>query len=52
MGERALKALRECAEWLVKCLEFGWSRDDLDALEALWWEYHDHTGRLVARKGA
>lgn len=41
------KAIRECAEFLRKCLRFGWTKLDLDALESLWWQHHDYTGRLV-----
>ena len=37
---------RKYGEWLAECLRLGWSRDDLDALEALWWKYHDEDGRL------
>lgn len=40
-------ALRKCAEWLAYCLSIGWRREQLDALEALWWKHHDRTGRLV-----
>ncbi len=39
-------ALKKCAEWLAFCLSIGWSRDQLDALEALWWKHHDRFGRL------
>lgn len=48
MSERRprLKAQRECAIWLQKCLGLGWSRDQLDFLEVLWWKYHDDSGRL------
>lgn len=46
--ERAtVAALRKCAEWLAYCLSIGWRRDQLDALEALWWQHHDRTGRVV-----
>ncbi len=46
--ERAtVAALRKCAEWLSYCLSIGWRREQLDALEALWWQHHDRTGRLV-----
>lgn len=44
------KAVIACGHWLAACLRFGWRRDDLDSLEALWWKYHDRYGRLV--KGA
>jgi hypothetical protein len=39
------RAQRECARWLHECLRLGWSKKDLDALEALWWKYHDHQGK-------
>lgn len=42
-------AIRKCAEWLAYCLRIGWRREQLDALEALWWKHHDHTGRLYER---
>jgi len=38
--KKSLKALKLCAEWLVACLEIGWSKSDLDDLEKLWWKYH------------
>jgi len=48
LPERAtFGALRKCAEWLAYCLSIGWRREQLDALEALWWQHHDRTGRLV-----
>lgn len=46
------KALLRCAEWLSWCLRAGWKREQLNALEALWWQYHDRNGRLIERKGA
>lgn len=46
--ERTLKAIRGCADWLAACLHFGWRREDLDALEALWWKYHNHRGELIS----
>ena len=36
-----------CAVWLHTCLTLGWRRADLDALERLWWQYHDERGRLI-----
>ncbi len=42
-----LKAIKACADWLRYCLSIGWSRDDIDALEALWWQYHDEYGNLA-----
>ena len=41
-------AVRQCAEWLATCLQLGWQRRDLDALEAMWWKHHDHRGRLIS----
>ena len=41
------KALRACAEWLSYCLKIGYGRDQLNALEAIWWEHHDGNGRIV-----
>lgn len=42
------RAMRKCAEWLAYCLRIGWSRKELDALESLWWKYHDkRTGELT-----
>jgi hypothetical protein len=48
VGERRTtqRALAGCARWLSDCLRLGWSKADLDALEALWWKYHDHRGNL------
>ena len=40
-------AVRACAEWLSYCLSIGWSKADLDALEHMWWEYHDDHGCLI-----
>ena len=47
---RTRDAIKKCAEWLAECLKMGWRHDDLDALESLWWEHHDHTGALIVRK--
>ena len=41
------KVLMECAEWLSTCLKLGWAKTDLDALEALWWKYHDDNGGIT-----
>lgn len=43
-------AIRTCAEWLATCVRLGWSKADLDALEALWWKYHDKRGVLIQVK--
>lgn len=47
---RTGKAIRECAEWLSYCLSIGWRKSDLDALESLWWQYHDDRGQWRARR--
>lgn len=38
--EKSQRAIKACAEWLAYCLSIGWSRDDLDGLEELWWKFH------------
>jgi hypothetical protein len=41
------RAARACAQWLVTCKRLGWREQDLDALERVWWAYHDpQTGVL------
>jgi hypothetical protein len=44
------KAIIQCAGWLRYCLEIGWQKSDLDALENLWWEYHDERGNLKVKR--
>lgn len=41
----ALRASMACAEWLSFCLSIGWKREQLDALQELWWQYHDDDGK-------
>lgn len=48
---RSNRAVMQCAKWLVYCLEIGYSKSQIDALEALWWEHHDEQGNLVRRNG-
>jgi hypothetical protein len=43
---RTSKAIKACAEWLSYCLSIGWPKSELDALESLWWKYHDEYGNL------
>jgi len=45
--KRTRKAITACGYFLSECLRFGWKRQDLDALEAEWWKYHDHHGCLI-----
>ncbi len=40
-------ALLRCANWLAYCRSIGWPDCELDALEALWWRYHDGRGALL-----
>lgn len=46
--KRTQRAIMACGQWLAECLRMGWSRDQLDALEALWWDHHDERGNLKA----
>jgi len=41
------QAARQCANWLVSCLEIGWPKDKLDLLENIWWKHHDYRGNLT-----
>lgn len=34
------ECIRRCAYWLSYCLDIGWRKDQLDALQAIWWKYH------------
>ena len=45
---RSHRAYAKCAKWLAYCLEIGWNKSQLDALEKLWWEHHNcRTGEVV-----
>lgn len=37
-------AIMKCADWLLYCLSIGWRKDQLSALEEIWWMYHDENG--------
>jgi len=39
--------VRLCAEFLVRCLAYGWKREELDRLEQIWWKYRgwEYRGR-------
>ena len=41
------RAVKACALWLSFCLSIGWPREQLDALERLWWQHHDRNGNIV-----
>lgn len=47
---RTQRALKECSEFLCYCLRIGWNKESLDAIEAIWWQFHDDTGTLIARR--
>lgn len=38
------EAVRASLDWVEACQRLGWPADDLDALESLWWQYHDSHG--------
>lgn len=44
---RQSEAIMACGRWLATCLKIGWSHDDLDTLEGIWWDWHDDYGRLM-----
>lgn len=44
---RTTEAQVGCGRFLASCLSFGWRHEDLDALETLWWKYHNHRGELI-----
>ena len=52
MAERSQRAIMECGQWLAACMRFGWNRDTLDGLEALWWKHHDEQGKFKTPAGA
>ena len=41
------RAIKACAAWLAFCLQIGWERSKLNALERIWWQHHDDDGRLT-----
>lgn len=47
MALRSLRAIKACAAWMSHCLSIGWKREHLDALQALWWQWHDDDGNLL-----
>lgn len=47
LSMHTLKAQKKCIEWLIYCLKMGWSEDQLDDLEIIWWRFHDKHGNLV-----
>lgn len=45
-SERKSIGIRKCAEWLAYCLEIGFSKEQLDELESIWWKHKDGYGNL------
>ena len=43
---RTRKAIVKCHEWLSYCLSIGWKKEQMDALEKIWWEHRDENGNL------
>jgi hypothetical protein len=44
--------IRRCAEWLAYCIEIGWGKRDLNALEEFWWKSRDKDGNLLSSEQA
>jgi len=44
---RTSKGIKLCAEFLSKCLSFGWGKESLAGLEKVWWQHHDRNGNLI-----
>lgn len=36
-----------CGYAMARCLQLGWSKDALDALEIMWWSIHDGNGEII-----
>lgn len=51
-GDRTVKAIKKCANFLSECLKIGWKKSQLDDLEKLWWKYHDNNGNLITKSVA
>lgn len=45
--QRSPKALKECVRWLGFCRKIGFKTEEVDALDRLWWRYHDEDGNLL-----
>lgn len=41
------RAIKKCAEWLSYCLSIGYTKEQLDRLEEIWWMFHDERGNLI-----
>ena len=51
MSRRSLSLQRRCAWWLNECLRVGWSKDELPALEKLFWKYKPCNMKKMAKRG-
>lgn len=40
------QAAKKKAEWLAKCLDFGWSKNDLEGLSNIWDKFKDENGNM------
>lgn len=45
--EPSHKAQAACAKWLTTCLKLGYQKEQLDALEKIWWIFHDFDGKII-----
>ena len=39
--KRTAQKIRACATWLKYCLDVGYKKEQLNALEKLWWDYQE-----------
>lgn len=44
-----VKGIKKCSQWLSYCLSIGFKKEDLDALEKLWWKHRDENGNLITK---
>lgn len=51
MSRRSLSLQRRCEWWLNECLRVGWSKDELPALEKLFWKYKPWNMKKMAKRG-
>ena len=51
MSRRSLSLQRRCEGWLNECLRVGWSKDELPALEKLFWKYKPWNMKKMAKRG-
>ena len=52
VSSRSHRAIMACAKWLPYCIEIKFAtKDQLEKLEAIWWQYHDSNGNLFRNGG-